>query len=158
MQEYDISPENSYNMDEKGFLIGVLRKMQRVYSKEAFQKGNIVAAGQDGNREWITLIATICMNGSWIPPTLIYQAVSGDIQDTWVTEVDPIEHNVHFASTATGWTNENLGYEWLTNIFDRFSKPKARQGRDYRLLILDGYNSYLNMHFLDWCEIGRAHV
>ena len=45
MQEYDISPENSYNMDEKGFLIGVLRKMQRVYSKEAFQKRNIVAAG-----------------------------------------------------------------------------------------------------------------
>ena len=82
MQEYDISPENSYNMDEKGFLIGVLRKMQRVYSKEAFQKGNIVAAGQDSNREWITLIATICMDGSWIPLTLIYQAVSGDIQDT----------------------------------------------------------------------------
>ena len=62
MQEYDISPENSYNMDEKGFLIGVLCKMQRVYLKEAFQKGNIVAAGQDGNREWITLIATICVS------------------------------------------------------------------------------------------------
>jgi len=36
-------------MDEKGFLIGVLYKMRRVYLKEAFQKGNIVAAGQDGN-------------------------------------------------------------------------------------------------------------
>ena len=138
-------------MDEKGFLIGVLQKMQRVYSKEAFQKGNIVAAGQDGNREWITLIATICMDGSWIPPTLIYQAVSGDIQDTWVTEVDPKEHQVHFASTATGWTNENLGYKWLTTVFDRFSKAKARQGRDYRLLILDGHNSHLNIRFLDWC-------
>ena len=42
-------------MDEKGFLIGVLRKMRRVYSKEAFQKGNIIAAGQDGNRVWITV-------------------------------------------------------------------------------------------------------
>ena len=89
------------------------------------------------------------MDGSWIPPTLIYQAVSGDIQDTWVTKVDPVEHDVHFASTATGWTNENLGYEWLTKIFDQFSKPKARQGRDYRLLILNSYNSYLNIYFLD---------
>ena len=42
------------------------------------------------------------MDGSWIPPTLIYQAVSGDIQDTWVTEVDPVEHDVHFVSTAAG--------------------------------------------------------
>ena len=75
--------------------------MRRVYSKEAFQKGNIIAAGQDGNREWITLVASICMDGSWIPPTLIYQAVSGDVQNTWVTEVNPIDHNVHFTSTAT---------------------------------------------------------
>jgi len=45
MREYDISLENSYNIDEKGFLIGVLQKMQRVYSKEAFQKGNIIVAG-----------------------------------------------------------------------------------------------------------------
>ena len=142
-------------MDEKGFLIGVLRKMRRVYSKEAFQKGNIIAAGQDGNREWITLVASICMDGSWIPPTLIYQAVSGDVQNTWVTEVNPIDHNVHFASTATGWTNENLGFEWLTNIFDRFTKEKARQGRDYRLLILDGHNSHLNMRFIDWCGLHR---
>ena len=36
MQEYDISPENAYNMDEKGFLIGVFYKMQRVYLKKAF--------------------------------------------------------------------------------------------------------------------------
>ena len=32
-------------MNEKGFLIGVLYKMQKVYLKEAFQKGNIIAAG-----------------------------------------------------------------------------------------------------------------
>ena len=57
---------------------------------------------------------------------------------------------MYFASTVTGWTNENLGYKWLTNIFNQFLKPKVRQGRDYRLLILDGYNSYLNMRFLDW--------
>ena len=36
-------------MDEKGFLIGVLRQMKRVFSKEAFKRGRIKGAGQDGN-------------------------------------------------------------------------------------------------------------
>jgi hypothetical protein len=61
-------------MDEKGFLIGVLQRLQRVYFKEAFNRGLLSAAGQDGNREWITCIASICIDSSWIPPTLIYQA------------------------------------------------------------------------------------
>ena len=59
-------------MDEKGFLIGVLCKIRRVYLKKAFQKGNIIAAGQDGNHKWITLVALICIDGSWIPLILIY--------------------------------------------------------------------------------------
>ena len=46
--------------------------MRRVYLKEAFQKGNIVAVGQDGNCKWITLVALIYIDGSWIPLTLIY--------------------------------------------------------------------------------------
>lgn len=145
-------------MDEKGFLIGVIRKMRRVFSKEAFDRGRIKGAGQDGNREWITLLASICMDGTWIPPALIYQAVSGDVQDTWVTEVDPEEHQVHFASSATGWTNEDLGFMWLTTIFDRYTKEKARLGRDWRLLMVDGHNSHLNMRFLDWCEAHRILV
>ena len=36
-------------MDKKGFLIRVPYKMQRVYLKEAFQKSNIIATGQDSN-------------------------------------------------------------------------------------------------------------
>ena len=74
------------------FLIGVLRQIKRVFSKEAFKRGRIKGAGQDGSQEWITVLASICMDGTWIPPALIYQAVSGDIQDTWATEVDPMEH------------------------------------------------------------------
>ena len=56
--QYEVSKENTYNMDEKGFLIGVLRQLQRVYSKEAFIKGLLSVVGQDGNREWI-----ICVRG-----------------------------------------------------------------------------------------------
>ena len=59
-------------MDEKGFLISLLQKVQRVFIKEAFKKGNLIRAGQDGNREWITVLVTICMDGTFLPPALIY--------------------------------------------------------------------------------------
>ena len=39
--KYNIQPENIYNMDEKGFLIGFLIKLRRIFSKKAFNKGKI---------------------------------------------------------------------------------------------------------------------
>jgi len=33
MEEYDILPENTYNMDEKGFLLGRITKAKRVFPK-----------------------------------------------------------------------------------------------------------------------------
>jgi hypothetical protein len=33
IKEYDILPENSYNMDEKGFLIGVIGRAKRLFSR-----------------------------------------------------------------------------------------------------------------------------
>ena len=32
--QYDIEPGNTYNMDEKGFMIGVLGRSKRVFDKE----------------------------------------------------------------------------------------------------------------------------
>ena len=58
--EYNIQLENMYNIDEKGFLIGFLKKVKRVFSKDAFTKGRVQNVSQDGNREWITILATIC--------------------------------------------------------------------------------------------------
>jgi hypothetical protein len=31
IKQYEVEPENMYNMDEKGFLIGYLKKMRRIY-------------------------------------------------------------------------------------------------------------------------------
>jgi len=113
----------------KGFLIGVLQKVQRVFTKEAFEKGNLLGAGQDGNREWITVLATICMDGTFLPPALIYQAVSGNVQDTWLDDFNPEEQSASFASSPSGWTNDILGLSWLQTV-DTHTKQKARNGRD----------------------------
>ena len=43
-------------------------------------------------------------------------------------------------------------------MFDRYTKTKARNGRDWRLLFVDGHGSHLNMKFLDWCDQHRILV
>ena len=50
-------------MDKKGFLVGILIKAKRVFSKAAFESGMIKHTIQDGNREWITVIAIIYIDG-----------------------------------------------------------------------------------------------
>lgn len=40
---------------------------------------------------------------------------------------------------------------WLKQVFNRCTKQKARQGRDYRLLIVDGHGSHLTKDFINYC-------
>ena len=56
-----------------------------------------------------------------------------------------------FASSPNGWTSDELGLSYLTTIFDRETKAKARNSRNWRLLFVDGHGSYINMKWLDYC-------
>ncbi len=98
------------------------------------------------------------MDMTYISPSIIYQAISGNIQDSWLTEYDLKEQSCFFAFSATGWTNDELVYSWLTTVFDRNTRSKARNSRDYRLLFVDGHGSHINMKFLDWCEQNKVLV
>jgi hypothetical protein len=156
MEQYSIQPRNCYNMDEKGFLIGHLQKVRRIFPKALMQQQRLLGTGQDGSREWITLIATICADGSSLPPALIYKAVSGDLQDSWLQDYDPQEHACWFASSPNGWTSDELGLSWLQSLFHKQTLDKAR--RDWRLLILDGHSSHCTLSFLEWCRSNRILV
>ena len=61
-----------YNMDKKGFLLGCLTKLYWIFSKKAWEDGHLNGAGQDRNRNWITVLATICTDGTSILPAIIY--------------------------------------------------------------------------------------
>jgi hypothetical protein len=60
MLQYEIQPHNTYNMDEKGFMIGVITRSKRVFSRRQWERKEVTAALQDGSREWVTLLATVC--------------------------------------------------------------------------------------------------
>jgi hypothetical protein len=140
-------------MDEKGFLIGSTGRSKRVFSKRMWEKKEFTAAIQDTNREWISLLACVCADGSHLPPSLVYPSASGLIQSSWVEEIEPEKHSVHVTSSPSGWTNNDMGLAWLEQVFDRYTKEKAR--RSYRLLILDGHRSHVTMDFIDYCDQNR---
>lgn len=82
IEQYNITMENIYNWDEKGFLIGLAHALKRTMTQEAYDQFRVRSAKQDGSREFISLLATICADGTKVPPALIYQGVSGDLQDS----------------------------------------------------------------------------
>ena len=73
-------------MDKKGFLIGILLKIKRIFSKWQYKEIKLKQMLQDSNREWIILIAYIYTDRTALALALIYQAVSGKVQDTWLQD------------------------------------------------------------------------
>ena len=51
-------------------------------SIEALKNGRIQYTYKDGSREFISLLAYISVNGTALPPSLIYKGESGSLQDT----------------------------------------------------------------------------
>jgi hypothetical protein len=137
-------------MDEKGFMIGVQSRSVRIFSKAALKSKLKRSNIQDGNREWITLIACICADGSYLDPSIIYSSKSSSIQNSWLQGFDPDIHTVYITASATGWSNDNIGLQWLKQVFDPATKPKARSS--YRLLTMDGHHSHITMDFIDYCD------
>ena len=153
IKEYNIEPRHTYNMDKKGFLIGITSRSKRVFSRRIWEKKEVRASVQDGNRTWITVLACICADGSSLPPSLIYEAANKSIRLDWVEGIKAGEHEVFITSSPSGWTNNDVGLAWLEQVFDRYTSEKAQKARRaYRLLIVDGHGSHVTMDFIDYCD------
>jgi hypothetical protein len=117
-------------------------------SLEALTSGRIKYASQDGNREFISLLACINAIGVALPPALIYQGESDTLQSTWVEDWS-ISSTAYFAVSANGWSCNAIGRQWIQSVFHRYTSQNAR-GR--RLLIVDGHSSHVNMEFILLCD------
>jgi hypothetical protein len=63
-------------MDEKEFMIGVIGRSKRVFSKDARKR--VTAALHGGNREWVTTLAPLCADGTALPSGIIYRVRARD--------------------------------------------------------------------------------
>ena len=79
VSDYEILPKNTYNIDEKGFMLGALLKIRRIFTRAEFERGSLLSAGQDGSRQWITLVAAICQDCTYLPLLLIYTGALGNV-------------------------------------------------------------------------------
>ena len=152
ISEYSVLPENTYNMDEKGFMLGQTGKSKRVFSRALWETKQVTDSLQDGSREWISVLACIGADGTALPPGLIFEGLHGNIRDTWVEEITK-ETPMFVTSSPTGWSNDDIGLAWLSQVFDRYTKKKA--GRCWRLLLLDGHGSHITKPFLAFCDRNR---
>jgi hypothetical protein len=149
MCQYETLPENTYNMDEKGFFVGITTRSKRVFSKASYSRKEVTSALQDRNREWITLLACICGDGTSLSPGVIYEGKSG-LQSSWVNDIEAGKHQIFCGNSSSGWSNNGIGLAWLEQVFDRETRAKAR--RKWRLLILDGHGSHVTNDFIDFCD------
>ena len=66
---------------------------------------------------------------------------------TWYTDVLPGDWTI--GVSANGWTNDSLGFDWLTQVFEKHTKDRTKGV--YRLLILDGHGSHSMAEFDLFC-------
>jgi hypothetical protein len=140
-------------MDEKGFLLGITGRSKRVFSKPLFMSRQVRQALQDGSQEWISSLACICANGSFVNLALVYQSNAETLQLSWVEEINSNSYRVFVTSSTSGWSNNRISLGWLKQVFDRCTKEKAQ--RSHRLLIVNGYGSHLTMNFINYCDRNR---
>ncbi len=144
--KYGVYDDDIHNFDETGFQMGIICSMKVVTGSERRTRPNLV---QPGDREWVTVIQSICAAGYTTPPFIIYK---GRVHiSAWYEEAD-IPYDWKLSVSENGWTNNALGLEWLKH-FDEHTK--TRQVGSYRLLILDGHESHLNQDFKDYCLIQK---
>ena len=129
-------------MDETGFQIGVASTAKVVCGSET--RDSHAKFIQPGNREWITIIIAINASGSVLPPQIIFAGKKH--QSQWYSAV-PKEYRISMSDN--GWTNDGLGFEWLQEIFEKYTFPQTA-GR-YRLLVLDGHSSHATASFDHFC-------
>ena len=69
VREFDIKPENQWNMDEKGVQLGIGAKVSAIVDRDQAT----VYSVEDGNHELVTIIEAICANGTALAPSVIFQ-------------------------------------------------------------------------------------
>lgn len=153
--KYGIAAEDIYNFDETGFQMGVIATAKVVTQTKPSTSKHPTAIRtksgrpkvvQPGDRNWVTVIEGVNATGWALPSTIIFE---GKVhQSTWYrTGIPP---NWVIGVSENGWTNNELGFKWLTEVFDKHSHGRA-VGK-YRLLLLDGHGSHFTPEFDDFCK------
>ncbi|KAJ7290104.1 DDE superfamily endonuclease-domain-containing protein [Mycena rebaudengoi] len=123
---YNIRPENMYNVDEKGFMLGVSSGEHVVVfrrtelDRQMGKRPNGPVVPQDGNRELITVLDCICADGTVLPPLII---MKGKLP-SYSSAKDSLLDKACIAASPNGWTDNELGLAWVQKVFEPETREK----------------------------------
>ena len=140
MDEKDIQKEDSYNMDEKGFALGLLGSEKCFCSKETIE----LKRSEPGNTDWASVLECISADGRLLPPFIIFKGKV--FMESWIEE---LVGQGKIGLSRKGWTNNSLGFEWFQEIFEPWTK--ATQKGEYRMLLVDGHSSHITGDVIQFC-------
>ena len=141
--KYGIDETDIYNFDETGFLMGMLSGAKVVTSSERRGKPR---TKQPGNREWVTVIQSICTTG-WVVPSYIIVKGKNHLLPWYTNGQFPKDWRIH--TSENGWTTNEIGLDWIKH-FNEYTK--GRTTGVHRLLILDGHESHHSAPFEEYCQ------
>lgn len=157
LKEYNIPDYLVYRADETGIQTGAgvtEHIIGPAGAKLQYQQRN-------GNHKNITVLPTICADGTTVPPTVIYKGVS--FQTKWLQD-NPLDARLvnifHQSNTnrltifrmgypKKGYTSGKIGAAWLED-WDKLTKMKTDNVHQYRLLLVDGHSSHFTLSFLEY--------
>ena len=142
--EYGIIDEDTYNMDENGYMIGIAGSSKVVFSK--YQKQAFI--NQAGNREWASLIEAIGTTGRRLPLFVILKGKKW--KDDWF--IPELESGDCISLSENGWTDNKLCMEWIQDCFEPATRSYLRG--QYWLLIIDRHASHVSTEFI---KVTQAH-
>jgi len=145
IEEHRILDCNIYNMDEKGCILGISERARILIPSSS----SVKYRKQPGDRESATVIECICNTGVVIPPFIIWSAKTH--RNNWIPlAMNPSMDESVFATSPNGYTDHELGFEWVSKVFQPATLGACRGHT--RLLLMDGHSSHLTGKFLGFCH------
>jgi len=141
-----IRTEDMWNMDETGKAMGVCantRVLADSRKSKAYKQS-------PENREWASIIECVSATGKKLRCGVIFKGKN--LQSTWFPAIIP---DWLYTTSENGWTSNTIGLEWLQRIFLPETAPLDDR---WRMLILDGHGSHINLEFLWTCKQNKVQL
>jgi hypothetical protein len=61
-----------------------------------------------------------------------------------------LPEHTHIGISEKGWTDNELGFQWIAQCFEPFTRPRTTGV--WRLLVLDGHESHTTWQFINFCH------
>jgi hypothetical protein len=103
LAEFNIKPENIYNMDESGFAIGEKEAGRCIINANIRQQFQV----KPGRQEWVSVVECVSTDGRVIPPLVIFKAEKLSTQ--WIPA--SIHGDWVFNHNKKGWTSNEHGLD-----------------------------------------------